>query len=689
MTLEAITRKAGPYTGTGVAVSFPFAFKVFTDADVLVTESVLATGAETVKTIVTDYSVVLNADQDTSPGGSVVAVVAPATTVSWTITSQVAASQGADLVTGGGWYPQVIENALDRAMMVCGQLSEAVARCVKGPISSSSSQQLPLPEASKVLGWNSTGTGLVNYVAGAVGAASSFMASALGAATSLAFKVLMGISTVALADYGTLGVGNDHVVVQTAVNAVQGTTVGIEFPSNYTVQLGANTINITNSVRMTCSIGGRMRTFIAYTGTSNVVFNVTSANAVEFVGLYFVGPNACTAGSAVIKLAGSGGVANSFSKFADCWFSKGYRQIETVSAYAWHIHHCYFSDFVDVGVVVENTIVPDDGDSLIDGNCVFANASTAYACIRQYSSGGLKIIGNKLVTAQHGYRLDLNADTSDLVISANSIENFSVSAIAIYRTAGTFNNIAITGNQIALGASGIMFDDTDAFFSLATVVGNMLSGLTSYGIAIHNASGVVLDANRVAGTGGATVAGIYLGAAVTGVSYGVNQITGFTTLLSDNSTAGNITRFTRPLLTLANGTGAPADLLENIVATVKVPAACMGANGAIRLVLGWAHTNNANVKTLRARLGGIGGTVVWTANGASASVTKADISIVNASGASQITTDMTQIGATLQATGATASAVDTAVAQTLVITVQKATAGDTVTLQTAVAELLA
>ena len=94
MTVENTLRKAGPFTGDGVTDSFPFDFKVFTDADVQVTELVVATGIETVKTLTTHYTVSINADQDTSPGGTVEAVAAPATGIKWTI--------GNDM--GGGNY---------------------------------------------------------------------------------------------------------------------------------------------------------------------------------------------------------------------------------------------------------------------------------------------------------------------------------------------------------------------------------------------------------------------------------------------------------------------------------------------------------------------------------------------------------------------------------------------------------
>src|SRR5207245_2719322 len=47
---------------------------------------------------------------------------------------------------------------------------------------------------------------------------------------------------------------------------------------------------------------------------------------------------------------------------------------------------------------------------------------------------------------------------------------------------------------------------------------------------------------------------------------------------------------------------------ETILATIKVQGKSLGANGLIRITQFWNPTNNANAKTIRVRMGGIGGT---------------------------------------------------------------------------------
>jgi hypothetical protein len=60
-----------------------------------------------------------------------------------------------------------------------------------------------------------------------------------------------------------------------------------------------------------------------------------------------------------------------------------------------------------------------------------------------------------------------------------------------------------------------------------------------------------------------------------------------------------------------------ADTNENILATITIPAGAMGLNGILRVYADYTVTNNANAKTLRVRLSGIGGTVLDSKNAAS------------------------------------------------------------------------
>jgi hypothetical protein len=134
MTISSETRKAGPYTGNGIATSFPFTFKVFAEADILVISANLLE-VESTLLLGTDYTVSLNPNQDISPGGSVELLSALATDYKLVLTSAVDVLQPVDLTNQGGFYPTVINNALDRLTIICQQLNEQVGRSVKVQIS--------------------------------------------------------------------------------------------------------------------------------------------------------------------------------------------------------------------------------------------------------------------------------------------------------------------------------------------------------------------------------------------------------------------------------------------------------------------------------------------------------------------------------------------------------------------------
>jgi hypothetical protein len=120
-----------------------------------------------VKTITTHYTVDLNPDQDTSPGGSVEAVAPPAAGIKWTLTSAVPAAQAAIFTNGGGYYPKVHENALDKLTILIQQLLELQSRSLLLPVSFNLTALLPNPTPFYYLGWNEAGDALVNYSPGA------------------------------------------------------------------------------------------------------------------------------------------------------------------------------------------------------------------------------------------------------------------------------------------------------------------------------------------------------------------------------------------------------------------------------------------------------------------------------------------------------------------------------------------
>jgi hypothetical protein len=138
MTISSNIRKAGPFVGNGTASTFAFTFKVFQASDLEVVRLNVATTIETILVINSDYTVSLNADQNSNPGGSITLTAgALAAGFNLVITSDIQNLQPTDIVNQGGFYPDVIEDALDRATIQIQQLQEAVDRSAKLPITSS------------------------------------------------------------------------------------------------------------------------------------------------------------------------------------------------------------------------------------------------------------------------------------------------------------------------------------------------------------------------------------------------------------------------------------------------------------------------------------------------------------------------------------------------------------------------
>tara|TARA_B100000287_G_scaffold124922_1_gene116979 strand:+ start:14686 stop:17319 length:2634 start_codon:yes stop_codon:yes gene_type:complete len=138
MTINSTTRKTSALVGNGNTATYPFAFKVFTDADVVVKKLEAATSIETTLTLgaSNDYIVTLSADQDSNPGGSITLRSGGSdqnlpSGFSIVITSAVEPLQGTDLTNQGGFYPEVINDALDKAVILHQQQQDEINRSIK------------------------------------------------------------------------------------------------------------------------------------------------------------------------------------------------------------------------------------------------------------------------------------------------------------------------------------------------------------------------------------------------------------------------------------------------------------------------------------------------------------------------------------------------------------------------------
>lgn len=165
MTISSASNKVR-FQGNGLATAFPFSFKVFKASDLVV---VLTSAAGLDQTLLngSNYTVALNSNQDANPGGTVTLLAAPATGEYLSVVRQVEATQLIDITNQGGFYPQVVENALDKLTMLAQQALEKLARGLSLPVGANpnASAEMPGPQGLSLLGWDASGTRLINYAA--------------------------------------------------------------------------------------------------------------------------------------------------------------------------------------------------------------------------------------------------------------------------------------------------------------------------------------------------------------------------------------------------------------------------------------------------------------------------------------------------------------------------------------------
>jgi hypothetical protein len=176
MTTPSTPRKAGPLLGTGAQTSWPFTFKVFAASDIAVTIAD-SLGVETALVLGSDYSVTLNSNQETSPGGTVTYPISGSALPigsRLTIFGNLPYDQPLDLPSGGNFSPLALENQLDRLTMQIQQLREQVGRAIQVSVTTNANVGLPAPSANELIGWDSTGSNLQNFALGELATAVAY-----------------------------------------------------------------------------------------------------------------------------------------------------------------------------------------------------------------------------------------------------------------------------------------------------------------------------------------------------------------------------------------------------------------------------------------------------------------------------------------------------------------------------------
>lgn len=161
MAISSTSRKAGPFTGNGTTTEFSFDFKVFDPTDVAVIRA-CPLGTEATLALGSAYDIALNEDQNEAPGGVVTLREPLGDGCRLVLLSVVPDLQPVDITNQGGFYPELLNDGLDRSTIQVQQVQERLGRAITVPVTADVADlSLPPPAAGQIIGW--ADGRLVNY----------------------------------------------------------------------------------------------------------------------------------------------------------------------------------------------------------------------------------------------------------------------------------------------------------------------------------------------------------------------------------------------------------------------------------------------------------------------------------------------------------------------------------------------
>lgn len=211
MTVTATSSRA-EYLGNGVTTVFAYRFRIKAATDLEVTRRVVATGVATTLSYLNDYTV---SGVGNRTGGSVTLTVALPTGSTLVIRRVLDITQPANLRNQGAYYPENIEDALDRGTMIDQQLNDGILQSFRLPDGVSGvSTVMPSPLANQILMWDPTATFLTS---GIISTAAVVLPGAGRTVTDLT-SYLANNADINVQDFGAIGNGihDDYPNITTA-----------------------------------------------------------------------------------------------------------------------------------------------------------------------------------------------------------------------------------------------------------------------------------------------------------------------------------------------------------------------------------------------------------------------------------------------------------------------------------------
>ena len=458
------------YVGTGTTGPFTFNFRVFQNADLLVTKAD-SDGVETTLALTTDYTVTGAGSYN---GGNVTLVAALAVGETLSIRRVLDATQGADLPNQGGYFPEVVEAALDRATFLIQQLKDEFGRGLRLPETEAPSDLLTLLPAladrkGRTLGFDPV-TGQPGAYSMSTDAISAAMLTVVQAATQAAagdaFNVTAAGSTegrslsdrfadiVNVRDFGALGDGStdDTAAMQDAHDTGK---IVIYPPGRY------------KFTRITMDTGGIIGAGLStiLDSTDTTTGNVILHNGEDSTGLlvnelgaifrdFYLRVNTATqkASGNGIKID-PGAVVENYRTVVQ---NVTIRNIPTCLYFTncsfINVRDCYFAFYSDYGIYEDQAVAAfeDNGDNCLTDNYFYTNRPNAFGI--KYRGGGGKIRGCKINGGLIGIDISPLRSSSIVMVQGNSIEGQTINCIRFIVEGGAattdFSQVMIQDNQL-------------------------------------------------------------------------------------------------------------------------------------------------------------------------------------------------------------------------------------------------
>ena len=506
MTINSTTRKTNNLVGNGNTHTYPFAFKVFQDSEIVVKKLEVSTSIETTLTlgVNNDYIVTLNSDQNGNPGGSITLKSGGnnynlPSGFQIVITSAVQSLQGTDLTNQGGFYPEVINDALDKSAILHQQQQDELNRSIKfsltNTIGSLEITENAAARKNRVLGFDNAGE----------------------------FEVLKELGTYR----GNWAASTSYVVR----DLVKDTSTGNVFFCNTAhTSSGAQPLTTnTHSANWDLIVDAATATTQASNASSSATAAATSATAAA--------TSATAAATSATSAASSATTATTKATAADTAKTAA-ETAKTAAETAKTAAEAALDSFDDryLGVKSSNPTLDNDGNALLDGALYFNGSSNI---MRVYDLGNTtwldcNITGSNLTNTNTVAGAIANVNTVGGAIAnvntvATNISNVNTVAADIAKVVTVANDLNETVSEIETAAADLQetTSEIDTVAGAITNVDNVGNNIAN----VNTVAGISANVTTVAGNNANVTT-------VAGSITNVNNVGG--SIANVNTVAGNI-----------------------------------------------------------------------------------------------------------------------------------------------------